>query len=342
MNREAYLTDFADKIIDRFLAPAGFETNSETGQPLSDKVRVSVGWPTTRALNKYGRTIGQCFHPRWSKAGYTEIFVSPYLDDVIQVGSTLVHELLHAALPFTYGHDHRFEAACLSIGLTGPATATVAGQQLAADLAQIVAEIGPYPHSAIDISMIPKATTRLLKCACVNENCPTQQNGGLVVRITWKWAKDLANGNPSNPTTMKPLPNGTTSYMFLNFPCPVCAENMALFLDTVNQPGGGGEKGKDDSTEAPDINTGSGEGGGETDDKNIVTPDNGTELPEDEPDFEPAEGDEDENTDVTSVGGGTVKSRAHSITPACAAGKNGGLCPNCERGMAAAFAELGV
>lgn len=356
--REEYLTVFAEMLIDEVHGPAGFDTNAESGMPLATQIRVSVGWPTTRALNKYGRTIGQCFHPQFSKGGWTEIFISPYLEDVTEVGATLAHELLHAALPFSYGHDHRFEKACHDIGLEGPATATVAGAALKQTIDNIAAQLGPYPHSAIDINMIPKATTRLLKAGCVNDDCPKASGKGFIFRVTWGQVKELTEGAPPAPTNMKPLPNAQTSYMFMYFHCPYCAENMALFLDTTkSQGGGGGGEGKAsnplDEDEAPTIDTGGGEGegGGEAPayDPNVVTPDGSEGEGEEDEDAEAAADAEEEDEDAEPSGGGeggsTGKGKGagggnsrpklgkkgqHPVDPDCG-------CENCVREMAAAF-----
>lgn len=188
--REAWLQGCASRIMVDVLAPAGYTRNAETATPLMDGLRVSVGWPSQRPLSRKKRAIGQCWPVDASKDHATEIFVSPYVDDPIEVAGVLVHEILHAAVGTKAKHGTAFKRACKAVGLDGKATATVPGEELAATLAMIIDVLGPYPHGSLDASVLPKQSTRLLKATCANPECESQDplHGGYTVRITAKWA----------------------------------------------------------------------------------------------------------------------------------------------------------
>ena len=153
----------------------------KAGYALPRRVRVSCGWPAEGALRKEMR-IGECWVASASEGGTPEIFVSPALADSVQVAGTLVHELIHAVLPEKEDHGKKFRAAMAPLGLEGKATATTIGDELRAELAGIVKEIGPYPHARIKFNRrTKKQSTRLLKAAC--PEC------GYTIRVTAKWVE---------------------------------------------------------------------------------------------------------------------------------------------------------
>lgn len=266
--REEYLTRMAGEIITRILEPVGYDTNDETKGPLSDGIRVSVGWPSARALNKYGRTLGQTFNPLLSKDGTTEIFITPFLDEPHEIAGVLTHELVHAAIGVKHNHNAFFEQACHKVGLDGPATSTIVppGSPLAAEIDAIVKDLGAFPHAALDIALVSKkkAITRLLKCTCTNADCPTQATGGFVVRITQKWAGQYREG-AQKPVNEKPWPKNT-GYAYITLKCPTCMECMACELPLSQQSGGPGGSGETPppSQDMPDsIKNGKSEGSGD-------------------------------------------------------------------------------
>ena len=344
MTREQWLSDAAQLINDRLFAPAGLTTNGNTGRPLLEGLRVSVGWPTHRALSRNGRVVGQCIAPGVSKSGYTEIFVSPFLDDGISDGTaasepgaleTLVHEMGHAAAGQAAGHKRDFLKVCKAVGLDGPATATRAGMRLNGVLSEIIEELGPYPHAKLDITQIKKEPTRLLKASCINTDCPTSIDGGDTVRFTRKWV-DVAY-----PTS------------------PVCGEVMHVPAMTPGDDGGTPPNGPaeidpDDEPE-PDV--------GYEGDYDPDAPEN--EEPDPYAGDEPSAGDGDPSGDGDgesgdadgkdesssdappnnkpgrgagkSAGKGagtqTPVSTGHTIDPNCSAGENGGPCLRCREGL---------
>jgi len=54
--------------------------------------RVTMGWPVSNGLGRRRRTVGQCFGAESSKDKVFELFISPLLDDPVEVAGTLAHE----------------------------------------------------------------------------------------------------------------------------------------------------------------------------------------------------------------------------------------------------------
>lgn len=184
MTREEWLTRAVNVLDAQVFAPQGLTVPA---------VRVSVGWPGGRG-NK-DSTIGQCWASIASADGRAQLFISPTMDDAVRVLDILAHEMIHAVDDCQNGHKGEFRRMALAIGLTGKMTATVAGDDLRAELTAIAGELGPYPHAALTpaLSGIKKQTTRMLKLECPDD--------GYIVRTTQKW---LDLGLPSCPcgTTM--------------------------------------------------------------------------------------------------------------------------------------------
>lgn len=156
----------------------------DAGFPLPDKIGVTCGWPSTKALGSRKRRIGECWNPECSKEGTTEIFISPLLDETMGVQgvvATLYHELIHAAVGTHHGHKGAFVKAAKKLGLTGPWTSTTAGPECLAKLATVLVPF-EYPHSTLDATKVDKGKkqgTRMVKCEC--KDC------GYTARTTRKW-----------------------------------------------------------------------------------------------------------------------------------------------------------
>lgn len=111
-------------------------------------VRVSVGFPST---GRNGTHIGQCWPTSHSEDGMNQIFVSPVLEDPVAVLDTLVHELVHAADDCKNRHGPEFRKMAVAIGLQGPMRSASAGAELKARLAELAAQLGPYPHARLTL-----------------------------------------------------------------------------------------------------------------------------------------------------------------------------------------------
>lgn len=175
MNRERWLTECIRLLREDF---------TRIGFPLPERIRASCSWPSKSALAKRNRRIGELWSAEASADQTFEAFISPAIKDSVQVGATLVHELVHSVVGLARGHKQAFRRCALLIGLTGPMTATTAGEGLAVRLAEITDTLGPYPHAELVHSNAPKKqTTRMLKVVCLDCEC--------VVRMTRKWLDEV-------------------------------------------------------------------------------------------------------------------------------------------------------
>ena len=187
MNREKWLSECISALRPVF---------REAGQPVPRKVRASCSWPSKSALAKHRKRIGEAWCSKQSADGSFEVFISPLLDDPIEVAAVLVHELVHCAVGIDQKHGKRFGALARAVGLKGRMTDTTASDELKATLKGITKGIGKYPHAQLDYSNAPKTqTTRMKKLECAD--C------GYTVRTTQKW---LEVGLPVCPcgTTLNP------------------------------------------------------------------------------------------------------------------------------------------
>lgn len=196
MNREEWLTIGAKHLATSILEPNGFrELAASNGGGDWSRLRFATSWPSKKALSVKNRTIGQCWPSEASEGGLIEIFISPAIAESTRVLDVLLHEMLHAAVGNQHKHDRVFSAACGAVGLDGKPTATIAGEDLLGDLAEIVRTIGcEYPHRVLDRSSLPKQTTRALKAYCPNAGCSsvaysTNSSGkkAFSVHITRQW-----------------------------------------------------------------------------------------------------------------------------------------------------------
>lgn len=168
--REAWLERAVDKFRDGLFREQGAEIPS---------VRVSVGFPSRSKT-----AIGQCWRAEAASDKRPQVFVSPIIDDGSRALDVLVHELVHAVLPDAK-HGAEFKRLATAVGLEGKMTATTASDRLKIRLNAVVAEIGPYPHAALNpgLSGVKKQGTRLNKAVC--DAC------GYTVRVTRKWLDDV-------------------------------------------------------------------------------------------------------------------------------------------------------
>lgn len=164
MNRETWL-EAALPLLQNLFTAAGYV--------MPDKLHVSVGFPSTRALSAKKQRIGECWNSRVSNDGVHHIFISPVLDDGARVLDVLIHEVIHAVVGTDAGHKKPFKDAMKAVGLEGKATATVASEGLATRLREMVSDtLGPYPQPKFNAQALQeekdkkKQTTRLLKATC--------------------------------------------------------------------------------------------------------------------------------------------------------------------------------
>ena len=127
-------------------------------------VKVSCSWPGGGSARK---RIGECWARKMSKAGINEIFISPKIADPARVVSILAHELAHAIDDCKSGHKAAFVAIGKSLGLTGKPTQMELPEALSSAIANaVIAKVGKFPHSTLDLSSRKKQSTRMLKLEC--------------------------------------------------------------------------------------------------------------------------------------------------------------------------------
>jgi hypothetical protein len=166
----------------------------EAGSPLTNPVRVSIGFPSRGALATKRRRIGECWAIGASTDAHSEILITPFLDDPLEVVAILTHELGHAALGTKVGHKRPFAKLMARLDLEGPATATVAGETFRERAADLLADLGPLPHARLTLEVV-RGKKKADTCRQLKAECPTC---GYLVRVTKKWLDEA--GAPICPT----------------------------------------------------------------------------------------------------------------------------------------------
>ncbi len=140
MSREAWLETAIGMFRPRF---------EEIGLPLPEHVHVSVGFGYgSRAESKY--VLGQTWARIASADGVNHVFIGPQESDPAAMLVTLLHELIHVADDVKSGHKGAFAEAATRLGFNGPMTQTPPTVELAAELAVMAAELGPFDHGKLD------------------------------------------------------------------------------------------------------------------------------------------------------------------------------------------------
>jgi hypothetical protein len=154
------------------------------------RVRVSCSWAYGGGRN----VVGQCFPPAMVADGIPQIKISPILEDPFVVAHVMVHELIHAYRPDA-GHGRGFKDVAVAVGLKSPMRSTKPGPELGLRLLEIVEELGPYPHTAINLDAgeladEPRAADgrSRQKARLVKVTCPTH---GYIARVTRVWLNSM-------------------------------------------------------------------------------------------------------------------------------------------------------
>ena len=120
------------------------------------KVKVSCGFPSTGNKSKH---IGQCWGRSSTTEGVNQLFISPVLDEPVQVLDTLVHELVHAIDDCVHHHGPEFKKIATDVGLQGNMREATAGAWLKEQLTTIAKQLGKYPHTKINLAHSASAKT---------------------------------------------------------------------------------------------------------------------------------------------------------------------------------------
>lgn len=137
------------------------------------KFRVSCGLPSRGAFSSKRRT-GECWHEVCTSDHVNEIYISPTLDDPLEVFAVLMHELCHVVAGLEAKHGKEFARVARAIGLTGKMTASVLDADTVPWALKQIERLGEYPHGALSGRPDPtkkKQSTRMLKATCSGEGC---------------------------------------------------------------------------------------------------------------------------------------------------------------------------
>ena len=153
--REAWLLNAVEKLKPLF-KKQGYDV---------PKVQVSCGFASTGK----NRHTGECWPKLFTNSAINEIFISPKLDDAVEVMDTLVHELVHAVDNCEHSHGAEFKRIALAVGLEGKMRSASAGERLKNELIEIAKSSIPYPHFKLNIPTIirvykPRPKARCSEC----------------------------------------------------------------------------------------------------------------------------------------------------------------------------------
>lgn len=159
-NRESWLTEISLQVRPLF---KGFR------MPV---YRLTCGWPSRNAVGGGSIRLGECHGPKDDKTGIYDIFVSPLLDDSLEVAGTVMHEMAHVVAGIPAGHKGLFVTLCKHVGLTkGKPTVAMPGVLLNEKLQRIIEIQGKYPHTKIQLvakQVKPSSNIALVctECGC--------------------------------------------------------------------------------------------------------------------------------------------------------------------------------
>lgn len=156
MTREAWLEAAVQQLTPIF-ANAGYTIPA---------CRVSCGFTSSGVRSGH---IGQCWSTRSSKDGVNQIFISPALEDPIEVLDTLVHELVHAVDDCQHKHGKEFKKMAMKLGMVGPMRSAGAGPVLKEKLKDLANRLGAYPHASLYVpkkmaARSPRPRAKCKKC----------------------------------------------------------------------------------------------------------------------------------------------------------------------------------
>ena len=126
-------------------------------------LKVSCGFAASSSPRT---TLGQCWPRQRSGEMVNEIFISPKIEDPLEVLDTLVHEICHAIDDCQSGHGADFQGIAHVVGLEGPARMAMAGPSLKIRLVTLSDKLGPYPHRALNFPPPRPSNSSRSKAKC--------------------------------------------------------------------------------------------------------------------------------------------------------------------------------
>lgn len=172
LNREGWLTELAKQVEPIF-----------KGLPIA-AYRITCGWPCQNALSLRKRRIGECHGVQSSKGKVNELFISPTIDNPLEVAGVVCHELTHVVAGVEAAHKGKFVKLSKLIGLVkGKPTVAMPGERLNEKLEKIIKSLGKYPHQAL----LPVARTKTKSSSVTKLVCSC----GCFVTISNKWLEEV-------------------------------------------------------------------------------------------------------------------------------------------------------
>jgi len=134
------------------------------------KFYLSVGFPK-------GAAVGQCWNGKLSNDGLPHIFISPVIDNPVDVLSILGHEIIHTALPHA-GHRMEFSQLAAKCGYVKPWTSHVINEVYKQYLQEIARQLGEYEHGKLNVPARGSKGSRLRKYTCSSCGVILYKGGG--------------------------------------------------------------------------------------------------------------------------------------------------------------------
>ncbi len=132
------------------------------------QVALSWSFPARGGTSANRRTIGECHYKGASAGGAVEgdrvVLISPTLREPAKIVETLLHEMVHVALPMGTGHRKQFSRLAARVGLIKPWTATKASPELAKRIEGFLKTLPAWPGGFLEIN--PTQKNRQLKAVC--------------------------------------------------------------------------------------------------------------------------------------------------------------------------------
>ena len=134
-------------------------------------IHAAVSWsfPAKGGTSATRRRIGECHYKGASADGKVEgdrvLLISLTLRTEFELIETLLHEMIHAALPLGCGHRRQFSQLAARVGLEKPWTATHASKELAKRIKEeFLPKLPEWPGGFLQIHNTQK--NRQLKAMC--------------------------------------------------------------------------------------------------------------------------------------------------------------------------------
>lgn len=144
MDREGWLRKAADEFRKWIMQVSGVEVPD---------CRISMGFG---GVSYEKKVRGVTWKRECDGEGLNQIFISPELDDTVDVLAVLLHELIHACLdaaddPKWNQHGGAFAEYGTRLGLCAPFTSAIPDVPTMALFMTIAADLGPFPHAKLTI-----------------------------------------------------------------------------------------------------------------------------------------------------------------------------------------------